>query len=79
LNDQVIEMTDSLLKEMLTMLSEAPDGQIDKTICERIKELIDQDRTKIKSGLESIINDCVCYSLASDFAMKAIYYVYGSI
>lgn len=63
-------MTD--LDEILSMLAEAPDSQIDKTITPRIKELVGQQPDIVAVKLKAILDDCAYASLASDFSMMAM-------
>lgn len=65
-------------EEIINILLEAPDSQIDKSIVERLGML---KSTSIDRKLEmmSILDDCIYGALASDFAMKAMYYVFFEI
>lgn len=57
------------LDELLTMLTMAPETQIDSTITERIKPLVGQTEEEVKAEMKVILDDCVAYSLCSDFSV----------
>lgn len=60
------------IDEMLELLSHAPDSQIDKTITERLKNLIGKPLPEIKTEVMHCIDDCVYGSLSSGFALKTL-------
>lgn len=67
--------------EALAMLAEAPDSQIDKSITDRLSKLkLDSNNIdSIKNELMLILDECCYASLASDFAMKALYQTFFQI
>ena len=65
---------EKLLDEILTVLCEAPDGQIAESEIASIQALIGKEPGVVVKGLESVLDTCCYAGLASDFAMKAIEY-----
>lgn len=66
----------------IELLCSAPDTQIDKIARDRIAKLkIDEnsDMEAIKKDFLSVIDVCCYASLASDFAMKALYQTFFMI
>lgn len=61
------------IEEMLTLLSTAPDSQIDKKITKRLKELIGKPIPEIKTEVMHIIDDCVYGSLCSELSLRSLY------
>jgi len=61
------------IEQMLTLLSTAPDSQIDKIITTRLKDLIGKPIPEIKTGIMHAIDDCVFGSLSSGFALQALH------
>lgn len=57
---------------MLNILSQAPDTQIDNSITERLKNLIEKPVEEIKVEIRHIIDDCARYSLASQLGLYSI-------
>jgi hypothetical protein len=64
------------IEEMLTLLSTAPDGQIDGKITARLKGLIGKPIPEIKTGVMHAIDDCVYGGLSSGFALQALNMLY---
>lgn len=60
---------------ILRTLSDAPDSQIEASICGMLKQLADADEVKADQ-LQDILNVCAHASLASDFAMVAMDHVW---
>jgi len=60
------------INNMLKALSEAPDGQIDKTITEHLKGLIGKSKAEIKTGVMYAIDQSVHGSLVSGFGLEAL-------
>jgi hypothetical protein len=61
--------------EILLALSEAPDSQIDETICLKLKAqayLLDFD----PMFMLKLLDECANGALASDFAMQAMHFVF---
>jgi hypothetical protein len=61
------------IEETLTLLSSAPDSQIDSEITGRLKNLIGKPISEIKTGVMHAIDDCVFGSLSSGFALQALH------
>lgn len=64
--------------EILQTLSEAPDSQIDVSICNELKAMAccqDYDPTLMLA----VIDKCVNASLASDFAIQAMHFVFENM
>lgn len=59
--------------ELLTLLSQAPDGQIDKQITKDLKDLIGKPKAEVKAGVMKAIDYCVRYSLASGFGLQSLH------
>ena len=57
------------MKEILLRLSEAPSSQIDAAVCLRLKALAENPNA---TELQSIVDSCARFSLASDFAMAVM-------
>lgn len=64
------------LDDMLKLLSEAPDGQIDKIITPRFLPLIGKPRAEVAVEMKKILDECAFTALASDFAMQSMDYVW---
>ena len=64
-------MTIDDIRELLNELSNAPDTQIDKTVCVRLKNLSVKENLHFKD-IEVILDDCAYYALASDFGMEVM-------
>jgi hypothetical protein len=62
---------DNKWKELFTILSEAPDSQIDPSVTPRLKALAESDDVA-SDDLLKILDDCAYASLASGFAMAAM-------
>ena len=60
------------LSELLKSISDAPSSQIDPDVANRIRSLIGESNSKIRSELKDILDHCVKHSLASSFAMQSI-------
>lgn len=56
---------------ILKMLSDAPEGQIDKQICYKLSILAQKEDTCSQDVLD-ILDQCAYTALASDFAMQAM-------
>lgn len=65
-------VSESDLNQLLVMLSEAPDGQICKTITPEIKRLIGKPFDEIELGMKTILDKCAYFALASEFGMLAM-------
>lgn len=65
--------------DILVKFSEAPDSQIDKSITDKMKELLSKNGTITKSEMKAILDDCAYFSLASDFAMRAMRLVWKEL
>lgn len=63
----------SQIDKMLLLLSQAPDGQIDKKITNDLKNLIGKPIPEIKLGVVKAIDYCVYGSLASEFGLQSLY------
>ena len=57
--------------QILKSLSTAPDSQLDKSICERLKTLSERDSLKAED-IKKILDDCAYGSLASDLVMRIL-------
>jgi len=64
------------LDEMLTILSSAPDSQIDKSVTKRLKSLVGKSIPEIKTEVMHCIDDCVNGSLASGFALNGLHLLF---
>jgi hypothetical protein len=60
------------VNELLKLLSEAPEGQIDKRVCQNLKDLIGKPVPEIKTGVMKAIDDCVNGGLASELGMLVL-------
>jgi hypothetical protein len=61
----------------LTILSLAPDSQIDGTITDRLKKLIGKPiDDEFKSEVRHIIDDCVNYGLSSKIGLISLHILY---
>lgn len=60
------------INKFLQLLSEAPDGQIDKQITSDIKKLIGKDVSDIKLGIVKAIDLCVYCGLASTAGLMSL-------
>ena len=60
---------------VLQTLSEAPDDQIDKSITLRLKKMVVK-KDFYPFDLLQILDECAFGSLASDFAMQAMHFVW---
>jgi hypothetical protein len=61
---------------ILQRLSEAPESQIDPSICVRLAKLAENPSS---TEMKAILDDCVAYGLASDFAVAAMGIVYEDL
>lgn len=50
----------------------APDTQIDSSVTGRIESLIGKDQEIVKEEMKKILDDCVAYSLCSDFSVAVM-------
>ena len=57
------------INKLLQLLSEAPEGQLDKSVSQNMKELIGKPLPEIKTGVMRAIDDCVRGGLASELGM----------
>jgi hypothetical protein len=64
-------MTIDDIRVLLNELSHAPDTQIDSTISVRLKNISIKENLHSKD-IEGILDDCVYYSVASDFGMEVL-------
>lgn len=60
------------IEELLTLMADAPDSQMDKSITERLRNLKGKPIPEIKTEVMHIMDDCVYGALASDFGMHAL-------
>ena len=60
------------IDQILTFLSQAPDGQLDHMVCNDLKELIGKPHPEVKIGVMKALDDCVRGGLASKFAMMVL-------
>ena len=58
--------------ELLRRLSEASDRELDAQMCEKLKQLLDQDTSTVTDGLLYILDMSARYSLASGFVMRIL-------
>ena len=61
---------------LLKLVSEAPEGQLCKTITERVKGIIGKPDSEVNKEIKSVICDCVNGGLASRFAMGTLNIIY---
>jgi hypothetical protein len=73
-----IEKSESVNKFLL-ILSEAPDGQLDKRIADDLKELIDKSLPEIKIGIMKAIDYCVYGGLASNFILLTLHTIFEQL
>lgn len=64
------------VEQMLTLLSQAPDSQLDQKITKELKELIGKPAEEIKTGVRKAIDLCVYGGLSSGFALQALNILY---
>jgi hypothetical protein len=59
-------------RETLKLLLKAPDSQLDATMVERLRVLLESDPTdeQLRLGLKDILDFCAFSSLASGFVMQ---------
>lgn len=50
----------------------APNSQIDSSVTERIESLVGKDKETVKEEMRKILDDCVTYSLCSDFSVAVM-------
>ena len=55
--------------ELLTVLKDAPDSQIDKSICLKLEKLIGASDEAFKPAIHEILDNCAHGALASDQMM----------
>lgn len=67
------------LDNVLIALAIAPEGEIDKKITPKFRELMGKSEEEIAAGLLAIIGECGVYNLASDFAMAAMNQTYSMV
>jgi hypothetical protein len=60
------------IDEFITLMSQASDRQLDKSIIDRLNKLKGKPIQEIKPEFLSCIDDCQMYSLASGFAIMAM-------
>lgn len=60
------------IDEMLTILSQAPDGQLDKIVTDKLKSLIGKPKSEVKTGVMHAIDMCVNGGLSSGFALQSL-------
>jgi hypothetical protein len=72
-NINKMEENRKAIEEMLSLLSKAPDTQIDKVITSRLKGLIGKPIPEIKTGVMQSIDDCVYGSLSSGFGLQSLH------
>ncbi len=60
------------IDEFISLMSQAPDSQLDKSIIERLNKLKGKHIEEIKPEFLKCIDDCQMYSLASGFAIIAM-------
>ena len=58
--------------KLCTLLAEAPDGQMDKSIASKFKAFIDSDVDPTENDIKQIIGECVYAGLASGFVMQTL-------
>jgi len=64
------------MKDLIDLLCEAPEGQIDPCIVDKLKALDPNDIEMVARELKTILDECARYSLASDFAMTSMDMLY---
>lgn len=65
-----------LVNEMLQKLSEAPDSQLDATMCVHLKNLIGKPKAEVKRGVIYAIDMCVYSALSSGFVLKILHMIH---
>jgi hypothetical protein len=60
-------------QDFLKLLSEAPDGQLDKQVTDMLKQLIGKPKEEVKVGVMKAIDYCVRYGLSSGFALQSLH------
>ena len=72
-------MSMKTLDNVLIALAIAPEGEIDKKITPKFRELMGKSEEEIAEGLLALIGECGVYGYASDFAMAAINQTYSMV
>lgn len=68
-------------KELLSVLHDAPDGQLEDSMRLKLIELLKtaQDAKQLRQGLREIMDYCVHGALASTFVMKHFHYTWEGL
>ena len=67
------------IDEFISLMSQAPERQLDKSIVDRLDRLKGKPIEEIKDEFLKCIDDCQMYSLASGFSIVSMKVIYETI